>query len=265
MTTGRGGGRFESPYDIAERVVAARGAGPVPELSRASLAAVIAKAAGGARSGHRARPAGLLPTQAGVVRPAGGAGGGGVLEPVEVRGLRHRRKNRARRAPATPRRVRAQGVLCPFDPLIWEGTAPSGCRLFYRIEITVPAPSGARLYVFPFCWARTSSPGRHQGRPCEGVLLRVPGRSPKLGGGPRGVRTSWPRSAADGRLLGLDGVVWGSGVIWPRRLGRWSGPPPGDKVIGTGPPIPLRGGPPGRPGRRPSPVTDTAPIKRWQW
>ncbi|MGH3613121.1 MAG: winged helix-turn-helix domain-containing protein [Pseudonocardia sp.] len=74
----------------------------------------------------------------------------GQLEPVEVRGWRHR----AYRVPGArvPRQITGRALLCPFDPLIWERERTM--RIFdfrYRIEIYVPEPRREYgYYVFPF-------------------------------------------------------------------------------------------------------------------
>lgn len=141
---------FVRRYDLAERVIPAeyreRGierAEAERELLRRAARALGVATAGDLADYFRMPMAAARPRLAELVAA-------GELLPVRVDGWRET----AWLAPATrrPRRIAAQALLSPFDPLIW--FRPRTARLFgfdYRFEIFVPAEKrrwGA--YVLPF-------------------------------------------------------------------------------------------------------------------
>jgi uncharacterized protein YcaQ len=142
---------FERVYDLPERVLPkAALAAAVPERDEAQrqLLLIAARALGVAtepdlRDYFRLRPADSRPRLAELVEA-------GALLPVTVAGWSH---------PAylhpeakLPRRVEAQALLSPFDPLIWERDRTERIWNFrYRIEIYTPAHKRQHgYYVLPF-------------------------------------------------------------------------------------------------------------------
>lgn len=151
VTTHTRRGSFERVYDLPDRVLPARiVAAPTPDedeaqrqlIARAAAALGIATAAE-LRDYFRMKPNEADPAIAALAEE-------GVLIPVTVAGFRlpfylHRDARR-------PRRIAAQALLAPFDPLIWERTRAE--RLFgfrYRIGIYTPAEKREHgYYVLPF-------------------------------------------------------------------------------------------------------------------
>lgn len=150
ITTATRRGSFERVYDLTERVIPSQVLDrPTPSAAEAhrALIARAAKAHGIATDGDLRDYFRLSPEQA---KPAIGAlAEEGVLIPVEVPGWRQAWLHRDARR---PRRIEAQALLAPFDPLIWSRDRAE--RLFgfhYRIEIYVPAEKRKHgYYVLPF-------------------------------------------------------------------------------------------------------------------
>lgn len=150
ITTAARRGSFERVYDLTERVIpSAILARETPSDADANRALIerAAMAHGIATDRELRDYFRQSPEQA---RPAIHAlAEEGILIPVDVPGWRHAWLHRDARR---PRRIDAQALLAPFDPLIWERDRTE--RLFgfhYRIEIYVPAEKRRHgYYVLPF-------------------------------------------------------------------------------------------------------------------
>jgi uncharacterized protein YcaQ len=150
ITTATRRGSFERVYDLTERVIPTEIlARPTPTDADAhrALIAHAATAHGIATGGELRDYFRQSPEQAAsAIRELAEEG---VLIPVDVPGWRHAWLHRDARR---PRRIEAQALLAPFDPLIWERDRTE--RLFgfrYRIEIYVPAGKRRHgYYVLPF-------------------------------------------------------------------------------------------------------------------
>ncbi len=142
---------FERVYDLPERVLPPEViAAPTPtreeaqrELIRRSVRSLGVAAARDVRDYYR------LPAAAAKQGLADLVYSGEVL-PVKVEGWRT--VGYLDPAARIPRRIVAQALLAPFDPVVWERDRTE--RLFgfrYRIEIYVPAPQRVfGYYVLPF-------------------------------------------------------------------------------------------------------------------
>ncbi|MBV8237382.1 MAG: YcaQ family DNA glycosylase [Sphingomonas sp.] len=150
ITTATRRGSFERVYDLPERVIPAEVlAQPTPSDAEAHRALIErAAAALGIATERELRD--YFRQSPGEARPAIEAlAEQGTLIPVAVPGWRHAWLHRDARQ---PRRIEAQALLAPFDPLIWERDRAE--RLFgfrYRIEIYVPQEKRQYgYYVLPF-------------------------------------------------------------------------------------------------------------------
>jgi uncharacterized protein YcaQ len=151
ITTATRRGSFERVYDLMERVIPADiRALPTPNEKDAQRALIerAARALGVAteaelRDYFRLSPHDARPAIESLVEAA-------ALAPVEVPGWA--RLAYLHRDARRPRRIYAQALLAPFDPLVWERSRT--LRLFdfhYRIEIYTPADKRQHgYYVLPF-------------------------------------------------------------------------------------------------------------------
>ena len=150
ITTATRRNNFERVYDLTERVLpAAILARPTPRETEAHQILIdrAARAHGIATERELRDYFRQSPEQARTAIQS--LAEEGVLIPVTVPGWRHAWLHRDARR---PRRIEAQALLVPFDPLIWERGRTE--RLFgfhYRIEIYVPAEKRLHgYYVLPF-------------------------------------------------------------------------------------------------------------------
>lgn len=141
---------FERVYDLPERVIPPTIlALPTPPDTEAHRALVerSARALGIATAAELRDYFRLAPQEAGTAVAT--LVEEGILVPVRVPGWPKAFLHRDARM---PRKIHAQALLAPFDPLIWERTRTE--RLFdfrYRIEIYVPAGKRRHgYYVLPF-------------------------------------------------------------------------------------------------------------------
>lgn len=150
ITTATRRGSFERIYDLTGRVIPAAilDMSTPPEadahraLIEASAVALGIATAAELRDYLRLKPADATPAIASLEEA-------GVLRRVDVPGWPVAYLHRDARR---PRRIAAQALLAPFDPLVWERSRTE--RLFgfrYRIEIYTPAPQRQYgYYVLPF-------------------------------------------------------------------------------------------------------------------
>ena len=148
-TSGRRG--FERVYDLTERVLPPEIlAIPTPAKDDAQRALLLlsARAHGIGTAGcladyFRISPRVARPLLADLVED-------GKLLPVEVEGLRG--EWLLHKDCGVPRKVAAQALLVPFDPLVWErGRVAKLFSFQYRVEIYTPAEKRVHgYYVLPF-------------------------------------------------------------------------------------------------------------------
>ena len=150
ITTSGRRGSFERVYDLPERVIPAVAfSAPVPREDEAHRALIERAArAHGIATSIELRDYFRQPPQAARAAILSLADEG-VLLPVHVEGWGHAWLHRDARI---PRRIDAQALLAPFDPLIWERSRTERLHGFrYRIEIYVPAEKRVHgYYVLPF-------------------------------------------------------------------------------------------------------------------
>lgn len=151
ITTATRRGSFARVYDLPERVLPQAILDlPTPDAASAQRALIerSARALGVATAADLRDYFRLKPEEADHAIAAEAEAG--MLVPVRVQGWSQ--KAWMHRDARLPRRVRAESLLAPFDPLVWERSRTE--RLFgfhYRIEIYVPPERRVHgYYVLPF-------------------------------------------------------------------------------------------------------------------
>lgn len=151
ITTHSRGTNFERRYDIPERVLPAGIIAlptPTPHEAQRQLLEIAARALGVAtrsdlRDYFRLSQNDTYPRIDELIEE-------GVLQPVEVSGWPQTAY--LHREAKLPKQIKANALLAPFDPLVWERSRTE--RLFdfrYRLEIYTPAHKRVHgYYVFPF-------------------------------------------------------------------------------------------------------------------
>ncbi|KHL16408.1 hypothetical protein CLV56_2796 [Mumia flava] len=200
---------FERVFDVAERVVPARW-WEAPALSEAEAGrALVRRAAASHGVATEAQLRDYFRMPVGQTRRAvAELVESGELVEVAVQGWS--RPGYLAASARVPRRVRAEALLSPFDPLVWERSRTEGLFGFrYRIEIYVPASRRVHgYYVLPFLLD-------------EALVARVDLKADRPGGRLL-VKAAWGESGIDvdrvadrladhlralGGWLGLDDVV----------------------------------------------------------
>ncbi|WP_353229989.1 crosslink repair DNA glycosylase YcaQ family protein [Novosphingobium sp.] len=150
ITTATRRGSFERVYDLPERVIPSAVLNAVTPRDDEAHRALIERAARahGIATSAELRDYFRQPLQA-AKSAIESLAEDGVLMPVHVHGWGHAWLHRDAQ---TPRRISAQALLAPFDPLIWQRDRTERLHGFrYRIEIYVPAHKRVHgYYVLPF-------------------------------------------------------------------------------------------------------------------
>ncbi|WEX07563.1 winged helix-turn-helix domain-containing protein [Chelativorans sp. AA-79] len=198
---------FERLYDLPERVLppVVHGAPtPKPEDAQRRLVEISAKALGVAtqsdlRDYFRLSPEDAYPRIGELVEE-------GTLLPVAVKGWPQ--KAFMHRDARLPRRVEAQALLAPFDPLIWERSRTE--RLFdfhYRIEIYTPAHKRVYgYYVYPFLLGESIVARVDLKADRQKGILRVQAAHAEPGAPPETALELWRALNSMAAWLGLERV-----------------------------------------------------------